>query len=69
MDGRIMPRGCEIKLRRADFVAMWEDDHITTKEIADRFGISCRQIVSRIAGRMGLPPRQQGARPTRKKEE
>jgi hypothetical protein len=34
-----MPRGCEIKLRRADFVAMWEDDHITTTEIAEHFGI------------------------------
>jgi hypothetical protein len=63
-----MPRGCEIKLRRADFVAMWEDDHITTTEIADRFGISCRQTVGRIGKRMGLPPRKKGAKRMRKED-
>jgi hypothetical protein len=34
-----MPRGCEIKLRRADFVAMWNDRSVTTTEIAEHFGI------------------------------
>lgn len=56
-----MSRNKPIRIPRAAFVAMWNDQTVTTDQIAARFGMH-RSTVSTYGQRIGLPPRKTGAK-------